>query len=69
MSRLSTFATGVPNTESERSNRPKRLYPLNSSILVDVLSEIVADSNEDQPVTTSEVDRYLSMPINRLQDR
>ena len=28
-----------------------------------VFSEIVAESNEDQPVPTSEVERYLGMPI------
>ena len=63
MSRLPTFAACVQNTKTEGANRLKRLCPLNSSILLDVLSEIVVDSKEDQPVTTSKVDKYLSMPI------
>ena len=60
---MSTFAADVENNETEEPTRPKRLCPLNSSILLDVFSDIVADSNQDQRVTTSEVDRYLSVPI------
>ena len=56
------FAADVHNTEPEGPTRPKTLCPLKSSVLLDVFSEIVAESNEDQPVSTSEVDRYLSVP-------
>ena len=60
---MSTFTVDVQNTEPEEPTKPKRLCPLNSSVLLDVFSEIVAKSNEDQPVPTSEVERYLDMPI------
>ena len=60
---MSTFAADVQNTEPEGPTRPKRFCPLNSSVLLDVFSEIVAESNEDHPVSTSEMDRYLSVPI------
>ena len=60
---MPTFTVDVQNTELEGPTKPKRLCPLNSSVLLDVFSEIVAESNEDQPVPTSEVERYLGMPI------
>ena len=47
----------------EGPTRPKRVCPLKSSILLDVFSEIVADSSEDPPTSISEVDRYLSVPL------
>ena len=61
MSKLDTGLQG--NTEMEGPTRPKRVCPLKSSILLDVFSEIVADSSEDPPTSISEVDRYLSVPL------
>ena len=60
---MSTFTIDVQNTEPEGPTRPKRLYPLNSSVLLDVFSEIVAESNEEQCMPTSEVKRYLGIAI------
>ena len=40
---MSMFAADVQNTEPEGPSRAKRLCPLNSSVLLDVFSEIVAD--------------------------
>ena len=60
---MSTFTVDVQNTEPEGPTKPKRLCPLNSSVLLDVFSEIIAESNEDQPVPISEVERNLGMPI------
>ena len=60
---MSTFTIDVQNTEPEGPTRPKRLCPLNSSVLLDVFSEIVAESNEEQSMPTSEVERYLGMAI------
>ena len=60
---MSTFTIDVQNTEPEGPTRPKRLYPLNSSVLLDVFSEIVAESNEEQSMPTSEVERYLGIAI------
>ena len=37
--------------------------PLSSIILLDVFSVIVVNSIEDHPAFTSEMDRYLSMPM------
>ena len=61
MSKLDTGLQG--NTEMEGPTRPKRVCPLKSSILLDVFSEIVADSSADPPTSISEVDRYLSVPL------
>ena len=60
---MSTFTIDVQNTEPEGPTRPKRLCPLNSSVWLDVFSEIVAESNEEQSMPTSEVERYLGMAI------
>ena len=60
---MSTFTIDVQNTEPEGPTKPKRLCPLNSSVLLDVFSEIVAESNEEQSMPTSEVERYLGMAI------
>ena len=63
-----TANASLSNTDSEIEgpSKSKRLCPLQSTILLDVFSEIVADSNEtndDHLVNASEVDRYLNMPI------
>ena len=63
MSTLATESTNVQNAEAEGPTRPKRFCPLNSCVLLDVFSEIVAESNEEQPASSVEVDIYLSMPI------
>ena len=56
----STFTIDVQNNEPEVPTRPKRLCPLNSSVLLDVFS---AKSNEEQSVPTSKLERYLGMAI------
>ena len=58
----------LSNTDSEIEgpSKSKRLCPLQSTVLLDVFSEIVADSNEtnnDHSVNVGEVDRYLNVPI------
>ena len=53
----------MQNAEAEGPTTPKRLCTLNSSVLLDVFSEIVAESNEEQSMPTSEVERYLGMAI------
>ena len=54
---------GREATTKESSIRPKRLCPLKNSILLDVISEIITDSSDDSPATTTEVDRFLSEPL------
>jgi len=65
MSRFTNISNATPDNDSEveEPGGSKRLCPLKSSVLLDVFSEIVADNSEDQPVTTGELDRYLSIPI------
>lgn len=47
------------------SSAPKRLCPLQSPVLLDVFTEIIADSSEETPESgaTSEVAKYLSDPV------
>ena len=47
------------------STAPKRLCPLKNPVLLDVFSEIIADSSEDTPDSsaTSELEKYLSDPV------
>jgi len=60
ISKLDTSLEIIPEIQGQ--TQLKRICPLKSSIILDVLSEIIADSSEDLS-TSSEVDRYLSMPI------
>ena len=56
---MTIFTTDEQNTEPEGPNRSKRLCPLTSSVLLDVFSETVAESNEEQSVPISgKVFRY-----------
>ena len=47
------------------STAPKRLCPLKHSVLLDVFSEIIADSSKVTPDSsaTSELEKYLSDPV------
>ena len=63
MSTLVTESTDVQNAETKGPTRPKTLCPLNSSVLLDVFCEIVAESNEEQSASSGKVDRYLSILI------
>ena len=47
------------------STAPKRLCPLKNPVLLDVFTEIIADSSEDTPDSsaTSELEKYLSDPV------
>ena len=46
--------------EEPGPSQPKRTCPLKSSVLLDVISEIITDSNGDTPSTTTEVEKFLS---------
>ena len=41
-------------------SQPKRTCPLKSTVLLDVISEIITDSKGDTPSTTTEVEKFLS---------
>ena len=59
MSIIANVSLSNTDSEIEGPSKSKRLCPLQSTVLLDVISEIVADSNDDHPVTAVEVDRYL----------
>ena len=66
MSIIANASLSNTDSEIEGPSKSKRLCPLQSTVLLDVFSEIVADSNEtndDHPVNAGEVDRYLNVPI------
>ena len=63
MSIIANVSLSNTDSEIEGPSKSKRLCPLQSTVLLDVLSEIVADSNDDHPVTAGKVDRYLNVPI------
>lgn len=66
MSIIANASLSSTDSEIEGPSKSKRLCPLQSTVLLDVFSEIVADSNEtddDHPVNVGEVDRYLNVPI------
>ena len=50
----------VTAAEEHGPSQPKRTCPLKSSVFLDVISEIITDSNGDTPSTTTEVEKFLS---------
>ena len=66
MTQLSTS----PVTASESAaaepdpSHSKRTCPLESTVLLDVISEIITDSNGDTPSTTTELENFLSNVIS-----
>ena len=65
MSVIANASLNNTDSEIEGPSKSKRLCPLLSTVLLDVFSKIVADSNEtndDHPINAGEVDRYLNVP-------
>ena len=52
--------TSENGAEELGPSQPKRTCPLKSTVLLDVILEIITDSNSDTPSTTSEVEKFLS---------
>ena len=48
--------------EPQESAAPKRMCPLNNPVLLDVFTEIIADSSDQNPnsSTASELEKYLN---------
>ena len=47
----------------DKHTAPKRLCPLKNLVLLDVFSEIITDSSDDIPTTTTEVEKFFSEPL------
>ena len=59
--KMSSLVTTSENAAEELGpSQPKRTCPLKSTVLLDVISEIITDSNSDTPSTTTEVEKFLS---------
>ena len=57
----SSLVTTSENADEEPGpSQPKRICPLKSSVLLDVISEIITDSNGDTLSTTTDVEKFLS---------
>ena len=52
--------TGEAKAEEPGPSQPKRMCPLRIEVLFDVISEIITDSTNDTPATTSVVEMFLS---------
>ena len=62
MTQLSTSpVTAGENAAAELGpSHPKRICPLESTVILDVISEMITDSNGDTPSTTTESENFLS---------
>ena len=58
---MSSLVTTSENAAEELDpSQPMRTCPLKYTVLLDVISEIITDSNSDTPSTTTEVEKFLS---------
>jgi len=60
---MSSFSDSTKGSDEPGPSKPKRMCPVKSGVLLDVISEIITDSTGDTLANTTEVEKFLSEPL------
>ena len=60
---MSSFSDSIKGSDEPGPSQPKRMCPVKSAVLLDVISETVTDSIGDTLATTTELEKFLSEPL------